>query len=104
MRTAAGAAYVAINGASLGEFASLAGVHLDEAFSVGTDTPELGDVDEARRRRWMLAMPTWRIKRSTRFLGVTRRTPWPRRSSAWTRDEPYERRFIDQTSTMVLDR
>lgn len=44
--TAGGAAYRAIGGASLGDLAELAGVTLDAGFSVGTDTPSLGDVDE----------------------------------------------------------
>src|SRR6476620_9632802 len=37
----------ALDGATLGELATFAGVDLDPGFSVGTDTPDLGDPDAA---------------------------------------------------------
>jgi hypothetical protein len=42
----AGARYMPVDGASLRDLAEFAGVALDPAFSVGADTPTLGDVDE----------------------------------------------------------
>jgi hypothetical protein len=46
VREAAGtAAYVSITGSSLRELAGFAGVDLDVAFSVGDETPALGDID-----------------------------------------------------------
>jgi len=39
----------ALDGATLGELATFAGVDLDPGFSVGTDTPDLGDPDAALR-------------------------------------------------------
>lgn len=42
--TAAGAAFLAIHGVSLGALADFAGVSLGGTFSAGADTPDLGDV------------------------------------------------------------
>jgi hypothetical protein len=44
--TADGATFAAIDGATLRELAAVAGVAIEEGFSVGADTPTTGDVDK----------------------------------------------------------